>query len=140
MKKIITRFGEVEYDPTQTVIFPNGLLGFESLREFIVMPNLKDGPLFWIQSVDDPAIAFVLTDPTNFFPTYKVEPDANERKLLQLGPADECFVLTVVTIHPDKQVTLNLAAPVLYAPRENKAMQVILEKTEYQTRTPLPVC
>lgn len=140
MKKIITRFGEVEYDPSKTVTFPNGLLGFEALRKFIVMPNLKDGPLFWIQSVDDPAIAFVLTDPTNFFPTYRVEPDANERKLLKLGPEEECFVLSVVTIHPDRQVTLNLAAPILYAPQGNRATQVILEKSDYQTRTPLPTC
>ena len=138
MKKIQTRFGEVEYDPANLLIFPAGLIGFPTLRSFIVMPNKKQGPLFWIQSVDDPDIAFVLTDPTNFFLDYVVKPDSAERQSLQIGEEDECFVLTVVTVPPDQKITLNLAAPILFAPKTNRAIQVILENTEYQSRTPLP--
>lgn len=138
MKTIQTRFGEVEYDPQQTVHFPQGLLGFGELRDFIVMPNRKEGPLFWIQSVDDPAIAFVLTDPTNFFPDYRVVPDAVECQKLDIQPGDDCAALAVVTVHPDRSITLNLTAPVLFAPTTNRALQVILENTKYQTRTPLP--
>ena len=44
-RKINTRFGEVEYDPEQTVHFPEGLIGLEGLHNFIVMPNKKEGPL-----------------------------------------------------------------------------------------------
>jgi len=139
MKKIMTRFGEVEFDPEKTLSFISGLIGFENLHDFLVMPSVKKGPLFWIQSVEDPQIAFVLTDPTNFFLDYKVVPDKVERKTLGIEDEDECFALSVVTIHPDKSVTLNLAAPILFAPKSNRAMQVILEKSQYQTRTPLPV-
>lgn len=140
MKTIQTRFGAVEYNPEQVLRFPQGLIGFEDLRDFIVMPNQKQGPLFWIQSVDDPQIAFVLTDPTNFFLDYRVVPEKNEREKLGMQEGDECYVLSVVTIHPDRQITLNLAAPILFAPTQNCAIQVILEKTHYQTRTPLPTC
>jgi flagellar assembly factor FliW len=138
MKKIMTRFGEVEYDPDNLLVFPAGLIGFPTLHSFIVMPNRKQGPLFWIQSVDEPDIAFVLTDPTNFFLDYMVKPDNAERQSLQIAEADECFVLTVVTVPPDQKITLNLAAPILFAPKTNRAIQVILENTEYQSRTPLP--
>ena len=134
----MTRFGEVEYDPDNLLVFPAGLIGFPNLRSFIVMPNRKQGPLFWIQSVDEPEIAFVLTDPTNFFLDYIVKPDTAERSSLQIDEEDECFVLTVVTVPPDQNITLNLAAPVLFAPKTNRAIQVILENTEYQSRTPLP--
>ncbi|MBA3006153.1 MAG: flagellar assembly protein FliW [Desulfocapsa sp.] len=138
MKKIETRFGEVEYDPNNLLIFPAGLIGFPTLHSFIVMPNKKEGPLFWIQSVDDPAIAFVLTDPTNFFLDYKVTADNAERSSLQISEEDECYVLVVVTVPPDQKISLNLTAPVLFAPKTNRAIQVILEHTEYQSRTPLP--
>jgi len=138
MIKIMTRFGEVEYDPDNLLVFPAGLIGFPTLRSFIVMPNRKQGPLFWIQSVDEPEIAFVLTDPTNFFLDYVVKPDTAERSSLQIDEEDECYVLSVVTVPPDQKITLNLAAPVLFAPKTNRAIQVILENTEYQTRTPLP--
>ncbi|ABA88395.1 flagellin-stabilizing protein FliW [Syntrophotalea carbinolica DSM 2380] len=137
-KTIMTRFGEVEFDPENTVLFVDGLIGFENLRDFIVMPNRKNGPLFWIQSVEEPDLAFVLTDPTNFFLDYKVVPDARERAKLGIGTDDDCHALAVVTVPPDRKVTLNLMAPVLFAPATNRAIQVVLEKSQYKTRHPLP--
>jgi len=139
MKKIMSRFGEIEYDPSKTLCFPEGLIGFESLREFVVIPSRKEGPLFWIQSVEDPQVAFVLTDPTNFFLDYKVVPDQSECGKLGLENPDDCLGLSVVTVHTDKTITLNLQAPILYSPQKCLGLQVILEKTKYETRTPLPV-
>ena len=138
MEKINTRFGEVEYDPENLLHFPAGLIGLPNLRHFVVMPNKKKGPLFWIQSVDDPDIAFVLTDPTNFFLDYLVVPDPAERQSLKVEEDDECFVLSVVTVPPNQNITLNLAAPILFAAKTNRAIQVILEGTEYTSKTPLP--
>lgn len=137
-KTIMTRFGEVEFDPECAVLFVEGLIGFENLRNFIVMPNRKNGPLFWIQSVEDPDLAFVLTDPTNFFLDYKVVPDTRERNKLGIGKDDDCHTLAVVTVPPDRKVTLNLMAPVLFAPATNRAIQVVLENSQYKTRHPLP--
>jgi len=139
MKTLNTRFGEVAYDPENVLTFPEGLIGFENLRQFIVMPNQKDGPLFWIQSVEDPSVALILTDPTNFFLGYQVVPEAGEKKKLQLAAEEDCFTLVVVTVYPDRQVTLNLMAPILFAPGSNKAIQVILENSDYSVQTPLPV-
>lgn len=138
MKKIKSRFGEIEYDPEKTLSFPAGLIGFEDLQEFVVIPNSKQSPLFWIQSVDDAQIAFVLTDPTNFFLDYRVVPDQDECLKLGIDSRDDCLNLSVVTVHPDKKITLNLQAPILYAPEKCRGLQVILEKTKYASRTPLP--
>jgi flagellar assembly factor FliW len=138
MKKINTRFGEVEYDPENLLHFPAGLIGLPNLRHFIVMPNKKRGPLFWIQSVDDPDIAFVLTDPTNFFLDYQLMPEDAERESLLLDEKDECFILSVVTVPADQNITLNLAAPILFAPKTNRAIQVIVENSNYSSKTPLP--
>lgn len=138
MKTITTRFGLIEYDPKNLLNFPVGMVGLPHLHDFIVMPNKKNGPLFWIQSTDDPDIAFVLTDPSNFFLDYVVAPDESERQILEISDEDECYVLTVVTVPPDQNITVNLSAPILFAPKTNRAMQVILENSEYKTKTPLP--
>lgn len=138
MKVINTRFGQVEYDPAKTLHFPSGLIGFENLREFIVMPNIKRGPLFWIQSVEDPEIAFVLTDPTNFFVDYRVAPDDNEKEKLGMKEEDDCHALVVVTVNSGSDFTFNLLAPILYAPGSNRAIQVVLEQSNYSTKMPLP--
>jgi flagellar assembly factor FliW len=138
MEKILTRFGEVEYDPENLLYFPAGLIGFPELVRFIVMPNKKEGPLFWIQSIDDPVFAFVLTDPTNFFLDYRVVPDGIERQILQIEKNDSCYVLSIVTVPPEQNISINLAAPILYSPKTNRAAQVILEDSKYSTKTPLP--
>jgi flagellar assembly factor FliW len=138
MNKIVSRFGEIEYDPSSVLNFPDGLIGFEDLHEFVVMPNEKEGPLFWIQSVEDPQVALVLTDPTNFFLDYNVAPEAGESSKIGLKEDDDYFALVVVTVHPDRKITLNLAAPILFAPQSNKAIQVILENSGYDIQTPLP--
>ncbi len=138
MKVINTRFGQVEYDSAKTLHFPTGMIGFENLREFIVMPNIKRGPLFWIQSVEDPEIAFVLTDPTNFFVDYRVAPDDNEKAKLGIQDGDDCHALVVVTVNSGSDFTFNLLAPILYAPSSNRAIQVVLEQSNYSTKMPLP--
>jgi len=138
MKTINTRFGEVEYDPSHVIHFPEGLVGLDQLKNFLVMPNTKQGPLFWIQSVDDPAFAFVVTDPTNFFLDYIVLPDENERQKLNIDENGSCFVLAIVSISQDKEISLNLSGPILYAPETKKGLQVILEDPRYDIRTPLP--
>ena len=138
MKTINTRFGEVEYDPSHVIHFPEGLVGLDQLKNFLVMPNTKQGPLFWIQSVDDPAFAFVVTDPTNFFLDYIVLPAENERQKLNIDENGSCFVLAIVSISQDKEISLNLSGPILYAPETKKGLQVILEDPRYDIRTPLP--
>ncbi|BDD87365.1 flagellar assembly protein FliW [Desulfofustis limnaeus] len=138
MESIETRFGTIEYEPANLLHFPAGLIGLPTLHNFVVIPPKKDGPIFWIQSVDEPDYAFILTDPTNFFLDYRVVPDDAERSTLHIDGADECFALSVVTVTPDQTITLNLAAPILFAPKSNRAIQVILEQSDYQTKTPLP--
>lgn len=138
MKTIQTRFGDVEYDPANLLHFPAGMIGFPTLHDFIVMPNKKEGPLFWIQSIEDPQIAFVLTDPTNFFLDYQVTPGEYEKNILQIADKDDCYILSVVTVPPDQIITLNLAAPIFFSPKTNRAMQIILEDNKYKSKTPLP--
>lgn len=139
MRTIHSRFGEIEYTPEHLIHFPEGLIGFENLHDFIVVPNRKEGPLFWIQSVEDSEIAFIVTDPLNFFLDYKLVPETKELKKLAIQSPEDCHALSIVTVSPAKEVTFNLAAPVLFSPKSNRAIQVILEGTDYEVKTPLPI-
>lgn len=132
-----TRFGDIEYDDDKSISFPEGLLGFETLRDFLVLPSKNEGPLFWIQSVEDSQVAFVVTDPTSFFPEYAVALDEQERESLGVQEGEEVFVLSIVSVKEGGSMTLNLAAPVLLSYGSKKALQVILEKTQYSTQQPL---
>jgi len=138
MRTVRTRFGDVEYHPENTILFPRGLLGFESLREFIVMPSEADDPLICLQSLEDAQVAFLLVDPRRYFPEYQITPGRQEMEMLEINGDEDSCTLTMITVHSDQSVTLNLVAPVVYAPRTQRGVQMVLENTEYSVRTPLP--
>ncbi|MCF8030964.1 MAG: flagellar assembly protein FliW [Desulfohalobiaceae bacterium] len=138
MKTVRTRFGDVDYHPDKTVLFPKGLLGFESLREFMVMPTASDDPLVCLQSLEDSRVAFLLVDPRRYFPEYGISLGGQEAQVLGMGREEDHCTLTMITVHSDQSVTLNLVAPVIYVPRTQRAVQIVLENTEYSVRTPLP--
>ena len=139
MKTVESRFGPVSYDPENTILFPKGLLGFESLREFIVMPRESDAdPLVCLQSLEDTQVAFLTVDPKHYFPDYSVSVGKEDAEVLGMTPEDGTCLLTMITMHPDQSVTINLVAPIVYLPRTQRAVQIVLERTEYSVRTPLP--
>jgi flagellar assembly factor FliW len=137
MKTLQTRFGEVTYDPDKVVHFPEGLIGFERLRDFIVMPNKNDDVLLCFQNVEEPHVAFLLINPALFFPDYQVDVTRKVREKLGIEVDDPYFILTTITFHQDQAVTLNLLAPVVYAPKTDRAVQIVLEGSGYLTKTPL---
>jgi len=135
-----TRFGKITYNPDKVIRFPEGLVGFEKLRNFVVLPNKIEGdPLFCLQSVEEPALAFLLVNPALFFPEYQVVPGPEDLEKLGISEKDPYFVLTTITFHEDETVTLNLLAPVIYTPKTDHAVQVILEDSGFRAKTPLPI-
>lgn len=62
------RFGLLDIEEDKVISMPQGLLGFPEKR-FILLtpPNL--GPFCWLQAVENPNLAFVVTDAKNYSPT-----------------------------------------------------------------------
>ncbi len=138
MRTARTRCGEVSDRPEDVILFPHGLLGFESLREFLILPGKRQDPLICLQSLENPEVAFLMVDPARYFPDYSVSVGEQEVFALQLQEDEQHCVLSMITMHSDKSITLNLVAPVIYAPRTQRAVQMVLENTQYSVRTPLP--
>ena len=58
-----TRFGEIEVDDTKIVTFTRGLLGFSQFKQYVLFQTSKDSYFYWLQSIETPDLAFVVTDP-----------------------------------------------------------------------------
>ncbi|MFO7802303.1 MAG: flagellar assembly protein FliW [Desulfovermiculus sp.] len=138
MKTLDTRFGPIQYDPQQTIVFIEGMVGFEHLRHFVRVPMEEDDFLVCLQSVEDGTVAFLLVDPLRYFPSYTFPLSQGNKSRLQTDSVEDLIVLTTITVHPDQSITLNLAAPVVLSPSSNLAMQVVLEDGAYSPREPLP--
>ncbi len=129
------RFGEIDVPQEAVLHFSDGILGFPGLRRCCLLPHTSAAGIRWLQSLDDPALAFLTVEPHLIFPGYEIElPDA-DALALDLTDAKQAAVLTLITISQDvSAATANLLAPIVINTRTCLARQVILETDRYLTK------
>jgi flagellar assembly factor FliW len=134
-----SRFGPVEVNPDTILQFVGPILGFENDTRYVLLNHAENSPFKWLQSLENPDLAFVVTNPNFFGLTYEfVLPDEATQKL-DVQHADDILVLTIVNIPNDNPglMTANLLAPVVVNQKNLRAMQVILQDPQFSTRTRL---
>ena len=96
---------------------PGGLLGFPSHTRFALIQTGTENYFFWLQSVDDPNLAFVVTDPIIFFKDYDVPVREETQQELQLK--DPAFLqIFVICNKVGEWLTGNLLGPIVDQCRE----------------------
>jgi flagellar assembly factor FliW len=135
MKIETTRFGTLDVPEDLTIKMTKPVLGFEMLRQYVIVETEDFEPFKWFQSIDEPDVAFVLVNPLLFFPDYAIE--VNPKEIEELGVEDVGEVVTyaVVTIPQDyAKMTANLQGPVLINTRTRLAKQLVLVNSRYGIR------
>lgn len=134
-----TRFGEIVFDDDKVITMPNGIIGFSEHKKYILVHREEDALFLWLHSVDDPELAFVVTDPRHFISDYQMQLTDDEREFLQLKDESEIGLLVLVTIPEGDPggITANMLAPVIYHMPSSRAWQVVLEDVDYDIRYPL---
>ena len=131
-----TRFGRVSVDEERIITFPDGLLGFPSYARYALIQAGQDNYFFWLQSVDEPNLAFVVTDPTVFFREYHVQVREETAQELQL--ADSSHLQTFVICNKvGDWLTGNLLGPIIVNAQNRLGQQVVLTEKKWTTRQPL---
>jgi flagellar assembly factor FliW len=131
-----TRFGSVEVDEQRVIAFPRGLLGFSGYHRYVLLQPNEEGYFFWLQSVESPELAFVVTDPHVFVPDYHVPIKAEQKRELQIGDDAEAQLLVIVNKH-GRTLTGNLQGPLLINAIRRIGEQLVLSERRYHTRVPL---
>ncbi len=138
MKITTTRFGVIEIDDSSVIRMLRGPIGFEDYKNYCLIQHRPDTSFRWLQSVDEPSLAFVVVDPSQLFEDYNIELSDADAEALHLKRAEDALVLTIVTIgEGGKEITVNLAAPIVINANELIAMQVVLQDGRYPVRQPL---
>ncbi|MFH1893700.1 MAG: flagellar assembly protein FliW [Candidatus Zixiibacteriota bacterium] len=135
MKIATLRFGELDVPEDKMVEFPKGILGFEQFQKYVILQNEDSEPFKWMQSIEDPNLAFVITNPAFFFPNYKIE--MHIRELNEINVAESSCVETyvIVTIPKDiSQMSANLQGPLLINTDDNLGKQVVFVNSRYTIR------
>jgi flagellar assembly factor FliW len=132
-----TRFGAISIAEDKIINFVHGIPGFEKLRRYILIDHDPEGLFKWLQSVDDPKVAFLMTDPIPYKPGYSVPMRKSDIKGLGVEDADGLVVLVMVCVSQqngdDRKVSLNLKGPVLFNASNMLAVQCIIDRDDYQS-------
>lgn len=137
--KIQTKYhGEITIEDSQIVHFENGLPGFFEEKKFVILPLTEDQVYLILQSVQTPAIAFVITNPFLFFKDYEFKLDDGIVEKLGIKDVNDVQVFNILTVQdPFEKTTINLQAPIVINVKNKHAKQVILNHENYTTREPL---
>ncbi|HAC31544.1 MAG TPA: flagellar assembly protein FliW [Treponema sp.] len=126
--------GTVSIDENQIVEFPHGLFGFEDYHRYAVI-EAEYQPFYWLQSLDESSLAFIMVDPFLIVADYEL--DIDDKTLLEIGldSPQDVILFSIVTIPADGgPVTANLQGPVVINRRNNQALQVILSDSRWTTK------
>ncbi len=133
-----SRFGAVSITSEDVINFPEGLLGFNELRRFVLLDDPTDEIFAWLQSCEDPNIAFPILEPELFAGNYSVQLTKHDLETMGLTSLDGIRCFTIITIPADPtQMTANLKAPIVIHVGTRKARQVVLQDNSLAIREPI---
>jgi flagellar assembly factor FliW len=122
--KISSRFGSIETDANDILLFPTGLLGLEQCRRWILLADQHNKTVAWLQSIDQPALCLAVVSPRRFVPGYQIRVARRELGSLELDDVRTATVLAIVT-RTSRGLALNLKAPVLINVQRRLGRQVV---------------
>jgi len=137
MKYETARFGSIEIQDKDILLFPGALYGFDQEKEFVILPldPKLESPMEWLQSLRSQELAFIVTDPFLFVPEYKMVLSDSEMNQLKLESMESVAVRVIVTIPKvHSEMTANLVAPLVINQKNRLAKQVVLTSAEYDTK------
>lgn len=120
------RFGTLRFNAENLLLFPNGLIGMETMRQWALIADPENPSVAWLQSASRGDRAIALISPRVFFKDYRVHVTRRDLAPLQLQPGAELFILATISGHVGK-LTTNLRAPILLNLDRRLGCQVITE-------------
>jgi flagellar assembly factor FliW len=129
-------FGEIEIDENKIIKFEDGLPGFDKLKKYTLLYNEEnESPFKWLQSVDEPNLAFVVIDPFYIKSDYDIEISEEIMAKLGIEKPEDVDIYSIVVVPEDiTKMSTNLKAPVIINTNKSKGAQIILEADTYKIR------
>jgi len=128
-----TRFGTITIAEDRVIEFPKGLLGFSQFKRYCLLEPNDDACFFWLQCIDEPGLAFVVTDPSLFVPDYSTPIRQEQMEGLGLSRLEDAQVFVIVN-KVGTDLTGNLQGPLVVNTISRVGEQMVLAEKRWTTR------
>ena len=133
MKVATKAYGLIEVDERQKIVFPHGLLGFETLKDYLLL-DAERQPFYWLQSTEVEQVAFILVNPFLFRPDYEVNISNEELAEINLRSPEKALIFSIVTIPSEGPMTANLQGPLVINRDNRTGKQAVLSDARWRTK------
>ncbi len=133
------KFGEIEIEEDRIFNFVLPVIGFDELSKFIVLDPNKDTLFKWLQSIEDPSLAFPVISVAALNYDYSIDLSDSVIKTLDIENPDSLLVMNITSIPQDnpRGTTINLLAPLIFNLDNYKAGQIVLSGSGYDISYPM---
>lgn len=133
-----SRFGMLDIPEDKIIQFPFGVIGFEQQKRFVILKHKPESSFFWLQSLDNPELAFSMLFPFQFISNYDPEISEEDKIKLLAKDKNELEIYCMVVIPKDiQQMTINLLSPVVINSKKQIGIQIVLLDSDYSVHHPL---
>jgi flagellar assembly factor FliW len=138
VKCISTRFGSFEVPDESVIRFPSGLLGLPEQQRYVILDHDTEAPFKWLQSVEEPTLAFVILDPITFYSGYHIDVPADALAEIRSEEGEDIALVVILTIPSDDpgRITANLRGPLIISHKTKRGKQLVLPE-DFPTRHPV---
>jgi len=134
MELVTKACGKINVSEERLVTIPEGLFGFEQYTKYALIDSEYE-PFLWLQSCDDPNLAFLIIDPFLICSDYETDIDDESLKKIQITRPEDIIIMTIVTVpHDGSAITANFQGPLVINKKNHMCMQVILNDNRWSTK------
>ena len=133
------KFGEIDIEESRIFDFVLPIIGFNDLKKFIILEPNKETLFKWLQSIEDPGLAFPIISVASLNYDYSIDLSDGVIKALDIQNPESLLVMNITSIPQDnpRGTTINLLAPLIFNLDNLKAGQIVLSGSGYDISYPM---
>ena len=117
------QFGELVISPQHVFHFPEGIIGFEDLKDYVLVSDESSEPITWLISISNPDVGFPLLSP------WYIDENYDAGKEVRLSRQIPYVIITLSKTAPF--ITANMRAPIILDVESQQGKQAILTSDRY---------
>ena len=126
--------GKIDVTEDRLITIPDGLFGFETYTKYALVDSDYE-PFLWLQSCEDPNLAFLIVDPFLISSDYETDIDDDYLAKIGITKPEDIIIMTIVTVpHDGSPITANFQGPLVINKVNKKCVQAILSDNRWSTK------
>ena len=127
--------GIVEVSEDHLIYIPEGIFGFEDYTKYALIDSEYE-PFIWLQSTENPNVAFLIVDPFLICSNYETDIDDESLKKIGIVKPEDIIIMTIVTVPANgNPITANFAGPLVINKNNRECMHLTLNDIRWSTKS-----